>query len=736
MNPFPGFYVKNQSEVALYRLSAAPWSLPPAALPKFRTKSEYRKWCLNENTDHVFFSFVEPVDPNFRVSNENPPLKVHGLAADWDSETSFEEFEKRVAKLDQDLRPQFVGRTFSGNLRAVWMFSEPVWADCEETSRIFVRDFFITVKARALAGGFDDASLSLHMVWELGSDWREIDSTYPVPKPVLDRLRVDSIRKVKKVSSSRTEIPLEAVQEEIEKQFPGRLFGAKVEVGTRIPLFWVPLGDGKERDRSAMVAPWGVYSFSSRADKGRLFWDEVLGKTFVRKYEEARVSEGASDTYYDGHSYWWKSGEKWVCRIREDAVLRLKNLGFSATRKEGETASEADQVLYAIQQGASIDGAVPFTHTSDTFVEWNGRRFLNTNTRHPLNPAPEQTGNPENFPWLHEYFSNFLDRAEPDIFHPAEFLLTELQRAYTSLLANRPSSGHVLVFAGPPGRGKSLFTTVILRKIFGSAADAGSFLVEGKGFNKEMAQSFIWYIDDNKSAVTASQHKHFSETLKKHVATPEVTHQAKYHDGFPMPWYGRIVLTCNDDPESLGLIPDLDRTIKDKLSLFLISSWQAEFLPNEAMNEILERELPFFLRWLVSEYTPPDEILTPQEPRYGLLPYHHPELVHVAQESSSSNRLVEILEMWRHLIQDSGSHNMVRQNGTLRWVGTATQMLSGLNDYEETRPLVRSYTPIAFGRALNSLFKTEVYPYLNPKVRFGKSKQSNEWEVTLDPPTR
>lgn len=728
-----GFFTRNHSDVFLFPLENYPWLLDTPDLPEFRTKGEYRKWCLDDKTTHVFFTFVEPVDPTARVSEDNPALKIHGLTADWDSATEVEEALGRIAKIDPDLRPQFMGKTFSGHLRAVWLFAEPVWADCPETAKLFVREFFATCKARTVAGGFDDASLSLHMTWELGRDWVEIEDTYPVPTPILNKLWFDAVRKVKKVETPHTDIPLPEIEEEINRQFPNRLFGAKIEVGNRIPLFWLPLGDGKERDKSGIVAPWGIYSFSSRADRGRMFWDEILGADFVRKYKERRIDLGAGNTYYDGHNYWWPVRDGWMMRNKDDSILALKNQGFAATREEGATASEVEQILYAIQQTRTIDAALPFTHTREEFIDWNGQHFLNTNTRHPMQPGPEGSGARENFPWLAEYFDNFLDRPEREVFHPKTFFLAELQRAYQTLLNGEPASKHCLILAGPVGRGKSFLTTVILRKMFGSGADAGGFLVEGKGFNKELAGSYLWYIDDNKSATTASQHRSFSENLKKHIATPEVVHRAMYSDGFVMPWFGLIVMTCNDDPESLGLLPDLDINIRDKLCLFQISDWQAPFFTNAKMEEIVDRELPYFLRWLMDEFVPDEEILTPDKPRYGLVPYHHPKLTHVAHESSSSNRMAEVLDIWREQIRDAG---IAKQNpdGSFTWVGTATEILSSLGDFDATKTLVRTYSPISFGRALTALDKTEVCPWLASNIRLGhRSKKANLWTVTIPP---
>ena len=39
--------------------------------PSFSTKADYREWCADAQTDHVFYSSVEGRAPSKRVSNDN-----------------------------------------------------------------------------------------------------------------------------------------------------------------------------------------------------------------------------------------------------------------------------------------------------------------------------------------------------------------------------------------------------------------------------------------------------------------------------------------------------------------------------------------------------------------------------------------------------------------------------------------------------------------------------------------
>lgn len=701
-------------------MEGGPWDYEVEDPPKHKTKSAYRKWCLNDNTEHLFFTPFEGVNANVRIEDDNPPLIAHGWVGDYDSDITFEEVMARIDKMPPDIRPTHMSKTFSGGLRTVWEFEEQVWVDCPEVTDRFIRKLKEHVKAARLAPGFDNASLKPHMVWELGSDWMEVPDSMPIPAMTTRRIYKESVLQTKKVKSEYTDIPFDVVQKAIEEKFPGRLNGCKLAPGERIPLFWIPkTGDGKENDKSAIVAEWGCYSFSSRSDKGRMFWDELLGADFMRQFREKKINEATENLYYDGVGYWKKNFKgHWVGMNREDMVLHLKvERSLSATRKPTETASEAEQVLHAIQNSNRVDATAPFLHTQDRFVKWNGETYLNINRRFACDPAAPEAADPNRFPWLYDFFSNFLDKHALDKVHPMHFMLSEIKRGYQSFLDGTPTSGHINVLVGPSDRGKSLLTTFVLREIFGSASDAGAFLVEGKGFNKELGESAVWFIDDNKSTSSMTQHKNFSESIKKHAATPEVQYHPKFKDARPIPWYGRIWVSCNEDPDSITIVPDLDITIRDKINLFRVNAeWKAEFLPNFEMAELIREELPYFLSWLL-QYEPPEGVLTPSKPRYGIAAYHHPDLVEIARESSSQFRMSEILDIWRG--EQAGSSKIEHDEKGSYWEGTSTELLRELS-VDELAPLVRSYTVITFGRQLSALAKLDEYPALTSRVLKGK----------------
>lgn len=720
--------VSNHASSDLWEMEHPPWETE-ITRPDFPSKAKFRKWYQQEDTDHVFFTLVESINPHRRVEADNPPLCLYGWVADYDVESAGEitvdEFKRKVALMDVELRPTHFSETFSGGIRAVWEFEEKVWVDCPEVAAKFMKSFALRVKANKLASGLDTASYELQMLWEIGYNWEEVEDGMKTPAFITQQLLRESIVQTKKVSSKYTDLPMDKIKEEIDRLYPGRLYGALFEIGERIPLFWLPkCGDGKEKDKSAIVAEWGCHSFSSRSEKGNMFWDEILGTEFIQKFNEKKVGEAVDGCYYDGKGY-WRIGQRgyWQGSNREDTMLYLKvDRGLSSTKKPKETASEAEQVLYGIQTMNRVDASAPFTHTEDKFVDWNGERYLNINQKKPMKPSGEGTGLPENFPWLHTFWANFVERHEDDICHPREFLLAELQRGYRSFLTSRPSSGHAIIMAGPTGKGKSFLTTFILREMFGSATDAGGFLVEGSKFTKELAESAVWYVDDNESTSNVANHKRFSEYVKKHIATPEVQYQPKFKDSRTVPWWGRVFITCNEDPDSIGIIPDLDINNREKIALFKINeNFQADFCADTLQTiQMVRQEMPYFLRWLLDEFEPdPENVLQPGNNRYGIHPYAHPELVETAREASNQYQLAGVLDLWRdqQLVEKVSS-----------WSGSSAKLLVALKDQDsEVRELVRSYNATYFGRMISTLDKQGGLDWLSR----GTKNNSAFWTIKM-----
>ena len=657
-------------------------------IPKFATKEDFREWCKDPTTKHVFYSTIEGVNPHDRVGSSNPPFRMHGLAADYDGDIDTSDMKKLVAKIQKKSpggwAPTWVSKTYSGKVRAVWEFEKTLPADDEVLLGKLYDSLMVGTKAKNLLRGFDNASMNPAMYWELGSSWTKVSD--PLAAPKLETLFFDCAKKTSG-PRGRVTIPMEVIADKVEELFPGRWSG-DFDLGSRGPLFWID--DGVDRV-GCVIQQGGVWSYSTRAGKVFVSWGEILGDEFVDQYREKKLADAVEDTWFDGQKYWVKDGRKvWSPVLKEDFITRLRLAGFSnKPRKKGDPASEIDEVLIYVQDERRIHGAAPFLFNFEETVDISSKRYINTHAHVRVMQAADDP-DPENWPTLYDWWNDWLE--DPISVH---YLLSWLKRFYTSAQEGDVRAGHSLIIAGDADFGKSLFSTHILPKIFNGGADAGPFLMGKESFNRELAESAIWYVDDNTSAASISEHRRFSEMIKKLTASPKMTVRAMYREPVDIERRGRVVVTTNTDADSLAVLPNLDGTILDKLMILKMSNTYKPWFRGRTHRQIedtINKELPHALKWLADEYTPPKNVLEGASGRFGMNTYHHPDIISMAKDLSADQRDWEMLQFWWKL-----------RASVDPWEGNVSELMGTMETFDELKVFTRSLNKIVFGRTMSKM---------------------------------
>lgn len=654
------------------------------------TKSEFREWCNSKSTKHCFYSAVEAIDPTHRVTVDNPAFKMHGLIIDYDAMAPKEAIALIPENGAAGMLPRWVSRTFSNHRRVVWEFEKPILVDNEEITDRFMKLLAKELKVANVLPSPDASSFKRAQYFELGTDWQEVPGWNPVPSTTLEYLFVKAAT-MKQLKSEGPVIPIEKVAEEVEARFPGRWLGEFTE-GARGPLFWID--DGIDRV-GCQVGEFGMICYSERAGKSFLHWGEIFGRDFVQQYEAERIGSAAEGIWFDGQRYWRKGdNDLWRARTKDDTIMWLKGQGISGSAMVKGMASDAEKVLLTAQDLREVKGAAPIVHDSREVVVINGERYLNISAIRVMQPAEKAA--PTDFPWLHEFFNKIWD--DPKKVQRDHFLAW-LQHFYRSALAGRPQQGQAVIIAGPPSSGKTFLNYHILGRIMGGASNATNYLMGKTNFNKQDSEVALWAIDDTRGASSWENKAAFSSAVKQHVANPQVRCEGKNQNAFTIPWLGRIVITCNQDEESLEIIPQLNGTIKDKLMLHYWSSWQAKFLPNGGSEQAVAAELPYFLRWLL-DWKAPAYVLN-DNPRYHVNAYHHPKMLTHAHDASPSARLSELLDEWRKQYSTATSSSIADESGCA-WM-TATKLRKELSQDPSARDALKEFNRNRMAAALAGL---------------------------------
>lgn len=689
-------------------------SVPPHAA---KNKEAFGVWLKKQDTEHLVYNCTEALNPLTRpsTSKANPPARLHGLIADYDVLTALTdaECEAAVAGLPDDLRPNWSHRTFSGGLRLIWLLENPVPVDNKAVTGHFLRIAGKQLlKCAKLAPGFDEAAwVDLCKFYDVGVDWKAHKET-PLAAGIVEQMLFDAVTKAgfSEVSGGDIEIPLDDVFAEVEKQFPGRWKGEFTE-GARGVVFFDP---SATNPTAAVVAKSGLVCFSQA--KTFYNWSEILGSAFTRRYEQDRMGKVVENVWFDGTAYWYKDSRgTWNANKKETLELRLRACGLSIEAKK-QPLSEVAQALHYVHEFKRVDGVMPVVFDKREIFVVGARKMLNTSRVAVLEPAPESadadwgTG----FPWLAKLIDGMF-QTEPD----RSYFLAWWKQFYESALTGTHKRRHVLFVMGPVESAKTFLSNVVVAKSVGGHCPGAKYILGQTDFNKSLMETGLITIDDATVASSEEAARRFGERVKTIAVNSTFEYRAMYRDGQSVDWYGGLIVTGNDDLQSLKLIPQLDGSIDDKIMVVHVSKPDVEFSTDYAANEArVLAELPTLLRWLVN-WEIPNELLGG---RLGIKGYINEVLRISATSAAGTADLLEVVDSYRHScgLWDDKPENKF-------WDVKAVDLIRTIAQDESYRSLLNKETARSVGRKLALL---SALPKPRVEVRAGKRcKHTIIWRI-------
>lgn len=670
-----------------------PWDFAPTPealeIVRAKKKEDRRKWMITPGTIWQVYSAVCGEIRTARVNAiENPPRALRGLAVDYDAAVDVDYAVKLVNAMPEKFQPQFLEITIGKKARLVWVFESDVLVAGFEYCKRLIELFFEKFSVATLLPGFDPASAKPAEVWTNGGVWYELKRT-PVTNEVTRGIAVDMAKKASMFD--KAEIPIAVIAEEINKRWPGRWLGefALDKLGIR---FWDETADCPT---GCQVKADGLLCFTGKVPF--VSWQELLGREWCDEQRVANLGKAATDILFDGKNYWERSGDRWVPRSRQSAMLILKERGMSDKAPKGAAISDAEKVLRYIERedGGWVDGAASLINYRPGIVNVGGKRMLNISTFKPLAAAEKITGSPEiDFPFLWRFLSGHFARPE---LRPLDHFLGWLQRFYRSLVTYTPEMGQALFLCGPPNNGKTLLCLKIIGGLCGGRYSTPmAFFYGDSDFNDELFESPFIAINDEESPKTPAAKAKFQTKIKSFTVNPTHTYHPKFCARLMVEWIGRIMATLNNDPQSVAMLPEVNANTFDKMMFFasqpFVGAW-----PAESAGTAVARELPAFARWLLDVYVLPADIRS-GDARTGVLSFYDPEILDLSKQQVRAYDLVEMLRLWAGIDAE-----MVK---TGVWIGTPTDLFSQLTLTTAMSFLLREWTVPKLANSLTTLART------------------------------
>jgi len=702
------FYIENlRSDDATITSDLSQISSPT---PNHASKQAHRTWAADPSTQHVFFNTVEGDVPRERVSVNNPPRLIYGVVGDYDAAVDWGKVKDTLGK--QAHPPTWISKTYSGYMRVVWEFETVVPTD-DALFPPFMKQMSSMLGLAKLHAGFDATSMKASQYFDLGENWEKLGPQ--LPKSVTQTAAIKAAS-TKAPQSGDVAIPIAVVAAKVEELFPNR-WTNPFEIGQRGPLFWI--NDGIERD-GCQVVDDGIVCYSDRAGKAFVTWSEILGSAFVKDFEQQKVGGLLDDYWYNGRSYYKMNYGQAVSIETRQLALELKQAGFSAKARKGKNTSEIEEAILAISNTNRVNDIAPVIFSNERIVNFNSNRILNTSCLHPIHA--DGNGDISKWPfiheWLHQLFANTA--GHPPTVH---YFFAWLKRFYGAVITKTLTQGQALLLVGPTNKGKSLLSNKVIAALVGGYSDASEYLSGVSQFNRDLARVAAWVVDDTTSAASFQDQLKATELIKRAVANPRMEYQAKYADQMSVPWSGRVIMSLNEDANSLSVIPALDSSNRDKIMAIRISNTAtSSFPPNDQLEAIIDDELPYFAKWL-EDYDPPDEVMTGQA-RFGVYSFIDEHIADAAYDNSSRSSVAELVDWFakqaRHQTDDK------------EWRGTLTEFLIHTMGFNDGRTVGRSNNPEFVRRGMCTMEETTKS---NPSVRPVRSEGRGGgkiWVVNLE----
>lgn len=650
----------------------------PTSLPELGPyPAGKRKWkarCSDPAFEHYFLSGCAGLDPNSRVSSQNPPTNVCAIFADYD----FDGPEELAPNFPLDLEPTYLARTFGGGVRLIYLLEEPILLGPAGIYESFLQEACKQLRLELLFANLDrSALLDSSRYYEIGREWQKIADPLPIS---LARAWLDRVGRRYGWGKEGVSIPFNCIQTILCEKYPDRWPGgwSNFVEGARGPRFW----DDDADARSVLVRESGVTCFTGA--RGFIPWSDrdLLGPTTVAKFVDMQIGESVKGIYYDGRSYWQQLATGWAATDKHDFRDELMESGLEPMRLKGENAPETTRAMNYVRRHQNVAGVVPVLYAENGIIVQGGKKYLNPSNVRVCPPVAEtSTEWGDGWPWLADYLVKlFGDKLG--------YFLAWLRHFYLTAYNLNLERGLTLILAGPVDSGKTFLTRGIIGQLMGGFGDAQPFLVGGDQYNDALVREPVWALDD--IVDDGMHHLRFSKLLKRVTANDAIAVRAMHRSPVTALWKGRIIITCNDSPESLRVLPRTDIDILDKLLMLRVRETGIVDWPSD--DDIAE-ELPFLGAWLRDSYT--DPALTSR--RFGVRGWADPELLGEAIAATPQASVSDVLQLWRADRQ---------RNGLDTFRGSATEVYRQLCDYdsglrEVARATVKS--PTSLGRFLSSL---------------------------------
>ena len=278
------------------------------------------------------------------------------------------------------------------------------------------------------------------------------------------------------------------------------------------------------------------------------------------------------------------------------------------------------------------------------------------------------------FPFIADFLADLLGKDEQ-----AEAVMAWLRQARRNVIDQQRRPLPAAIFVGSKNCGKTLFIEITRQILGGRSASAFAALSGNTDFNGDVIGAELLVIDDEIASRDHRARTALAQGIKKYLFASHIRAHSKFREAVNMRPVHAVAIAVNDEPEHLQVLPTIDDSVADKISLFACNRAQLDGLDDrEEIGRRIAAELPAFVHYLDTTQHP--DYLRNQ--RTGAAAWQNREVLERLQSISPEEHLRELMT------QCVAVTEAIEAKGF--WLGTAAQMEQLLRADQVTQYSARS----------------------------------------------
>ena len=394
---------------------------------------------------------------------------------------------------------------------------------------------------------------------------------------------------------------------------------------------------------------------------------------------------------------WYTTNERgfWIAITETAARRMLKEAGFSPVATG--TVSGVDAEFNRRMRQDDVDFAGKLAGWPAGVHEAHGVRFLVTDaaTIPPSEPVP----------W------DNLREVMGGIFGAEQFrrFLCWLHFRRKAVRDSVWLPGQALFLVGPAGAGKSFTQHLVTNALGGRVAKAWRYL-SGNQFNMDLIGAEHLCVEDDSPCRDIQTRRAVGNQIKTMLYGRTQSAHGKGVNALTLEPHWALTASLNDEPENLQVIPPVDDSLKDKLTILKCHRPKRNIPPGFTeqrwLGHVLKTELP----GLLAEVDRIEVSADWRDDRSGVVGWQHPDVLAVLQGFDPENRLRELID--EHVVE------------TPYWQGSAMDLERLLRDKADFEMRQLAKGPHCIGRYLKRLAKADSQRF-QPK----RTAARNLWRI-------